>query len=119
MTDLLRPPEHNLSLRICARSFNDVNDGVPGSLCQLRIQRSASHSGLPESDICSSNNTRISSYKLEILYKTTDIVLLICAVLFIISSIASIVLWVYGIHWGEMKSPNWSNPFRLNRNTAN
>jgi hypothetical protein len=36
---------------------------------------------------------------LEIFYKITDIVLVICAVLFTVSSIASIVIWIYGLNW--------------------
>ena len=38
-----------------------------------------------------------SSDSYEIFYKITDIVLIICAVVFIISAIASITLWISGI----------------------
>ena len=41
-------------------------------------------------------------FPLEILFKTTDIVLMICAAVFVISSIASIAIWMYGFPWGNL-----------------
>ena len=41
--------------------------------------------------------TTSSSDAYEILYKITDIVLIICAVIFVISAVVSITLWVVGI----------------------
>ena len=40
------------------------------------------------------NDTRNGGGSLEILYKTTDIVLITCAVVFVVSSIASIIIWL-------------------------
>ena len=58
------------------------------------------------SDLTLENDTkydiRRSWFSLELLYKTTDIVLVICGVIFIGSSIASIVLWMYGFSWGKI-----------------
>ena len=47
-------------------------------------------------------NTRRPWFSLELLYKTTDTVLVICGVIFIGSSIASIVLWMYGFTRGTI-----------------
>ena len=46
-------------------------------------------------------NRRTSWFPLELLFKTTDIVLVICAAVFIISSIVSITIWMYGFPWGN------------------
>ena len=52
------------------------------------------------------HSTTTHDPSLELLFRITDIVLVICAVIFVISSIASIVCWmyglvkVYGLSWG-------------------
>ena len=56
---------------------------------------------VPDSNL--NNDIRKSStspfWSLELLYKITDVILVICALTFIISSIASIILWLYGLPW--------------------
>ena len=44
-----------------------------------------------------SSETPSSFWSLELLYKITDVVLVICAAIFIISSISSIIIWWYGL----------------------
>ena len=43
------------------------------------------------------DTTASFSTSLELLYKITDVVLVICAVVFIVSAVASIILWVCGL----------------------
>ena len=106
MENSLRLPEPHLNMSFRARSCILLEMDDPGSSRRQRIKtfgrtRSISDSGLPNN---TTNNARSNDNKnyLEILYKTTDIVLIICAVVFIISSITSIVLWLYGFTWVDL-----------------
>ena len=46
--------------------------------------------------ICPSSDARNSWFSLELLYNVTDVVLIICAAIVILSCIAHLALWGYG-----------------------
>ena len=76
--------------RICIRLLSDNDGEVYGhsATSQLRSGRHQTIMNIEES---------IDSYcTLEILYKITDIVLILCAAIFIVSAIAYNVLWITG-----------------------
>ena len=56
---------------------------------------------VPDSNLSNGSRKSNSSslWSLELLYKITDLILVISALIFIISSIASIILWLYGLPW--------------------
>ena len=106
MENTLRHPEPHLNMSFRARSCILLEIDDPGSSRRQRIKtfgrtRSISDSGLPNNTTndARSNDNRDNE---EILYKTTDIVLIICGVVFIISSITSVVLWLYGFPWVDL-----------------
>ena len=99
MDNFLRPPQPQLNRRTRGRSCPTINAGESDPLCNLERNRLMSYSG---EQINTSYNTPSSWFSLELFYKITDIVLVICAAVFIISSITSIVLWMYGF-------PIWRN----------
>ena len=104
MENSLRPPEPHLSKRFRAHSCIELDIDDPRSLGEkpgraLKKQRSKSDSILQNT---TSNDTGSDVCSLEILYKITDIVLIICAVLFIISAITSIILRLYGFPWVDL-----------------
>ena len=76
-------------------SLPSNKEGINSS-AKIRKLRSAS---TPNQQGGPRNERTNSFWWLEILYKTTDVVLVICASIFICSSIASIILWLYGIPW--------------------
>ena len=78
-------------LRSRAKTWHTLNVTDLEILSMLRKHRRTSVWDLIEEDTTSFNDTY------EVLYKITDIVLVICAVIFVISAIASITLWIAGI----------------------
>ena len=78
-----------------AYSLPSNTEGLNSS-AKIRKLRSAS---TPNQQLGTRNERKDPFWWLEILYKTTDVVLVICALLFICSSIAAIILWLYGIPW--------------------
>ena len=104
METSLRLPEPNSNGRFRAHSCIALGIEDPDTLERQRCKilgkkRSRSDSSLQNNK---TNDTRSESCSLEILYKTTDTVLIICAALFIISSITSVILWLYGIPWVDL-----------------
>ena len=104
MENSLRPPKPHLNKRLLSRSCSTLEMEDPRTLGEnprktFGKKRSKFVSNLQ-------NHTRIDTRNddcsLEILYKTTDIVLIICAVVFIISSITSVILWLYGCPWVDL-----------------
>lgn len=59
------------------------------------------------------NHTKMSYWSVKLLYRSTDTILVLCALIFIISSISSIILWMYGLNWVKnqsiLKQQNFSN----------
>ena len=89
MTKLLQLPEPGLKGR--AHSWHDINCADLDTRI-LQENRWVSFVNLQSEEIPN------SCFTLEIFYKITDIVLVICAVVFTFSSIASIILWICGLH---------------------
>ena len=94
--------------------MNDIQNSLRLPEPQLRARAKSWHNlnvrELPLTGILKRRNTQWASIldltqeddthlfdNYEIFYKITDIVLIICAVVFIISAIASITLWISGI----------------------
>ena len=95
MAKLLRFPQQELKLG--ANSWHHL-DRVDLDVRTLKEHRWTSFGNLQHQDTI----TSYSSTSLELLYKITDIVLVICAVVFIISSVTSIMLWVCGLIWMDL-----------------
>ena len=93
MENSLRPQEPYLMRRSRGRSCPAIHS--ESTLGHLRRHRSRSVAG--------TYSLQRSSSSLELLYTITDIVLMICGAIFIISSVASIVHWMYGLPWGGME----------------
>ena len=77
--------------RICIRLFpdNDVEVYGDSATSQLRSRRLLTIMNIEES---------IDTYcSLELLYNITDIVLVLCAVIFIVSTLAYSILWIIGM----------------------
>ena len=98
MENSLRPQEPYLKRRSRGRSCHAIQS--ESTLGLLRRTRSRSAAGVL---VNTTYGTQRSSSSLELLYTITDIVLVICGAVFIISSVASIVLWMYGLPWGGME----------------
>ena len=60
----------------------------------LRRWKSVSNANLEQQAKIKTTN---SFWSQELLYKVTDVVLVTCALIFILSSIASIIIWWYGL----------------------
>ena len=99
MDNSLKPPHPDLNRRARGRSCPTFNPGDSDTLCNFGRDRLMFYSA---EQINTTYNTPSSWFSLELLYNITDIVLVICAAVFIISSITSIVLWMYGF-------PIWRN----------
>ena len=97
MDNLLRPPETRVNRRGRSSSSNELNvsDYELELSTSLRRQRSVSYPGEQKNKI---NNATRPWFSLELLYNITDIVLVLCAFIFIISSIAYLAIWFYG-YW--------------------
>ena len=104
MENSLRPPkphqnERSLSYTCIALDIEDPRTLGENPRTTFGKKRSKSVSNLQNH---TRNDTRNDDCSLEILYKTTDIVLITCAVVFVISSITSIILWLYGFPWADL-----------------
>ena len=93
------PTELLLNVQTRCHSCPSKNRKGCNTLESLRGKRSMSV-GVAQTN--AKNNSRSSWFSLEILYTITDIVLVICAAIFIISGVTSIVLWIYGFYYGYM-----------------
>ena len=98
METSLRPPDPHPNKRFRAHSCIALEIEDPRTLGEKSSttfgkKRSKSVSNLQNH---TRNDTRNDVCSLEILYKTTDIVVITCAVVFVISSITSVILWLYG-----------------------
>ena len=89
MQNSLRLPETQFRGR--AKSWHTLNIKDLEISSILQKHRWTSIWDLVEEDTTSSSDAY------EVLYKITDMVLLMCAVVFVISAIASITLWIAGI----------------------
>ena len=106
MENSLRLPEPHLNRSLRASSCITLEIEDPGSLGRQRSitlgrNRSMSDAGL-HNNTTNDERSNDNEDKEEILYKTTDIVLIICAAVFIISSITSVFLWLYGCPWVDL-----------------
>ena len=109
MEDSLRPQEPYSNRRNSVLSCPAFHSADAISLGTLRRQISTSDSAVRSH---TTYNIRIhtipasyneqTTFPLEMLFKTTDIVLVMCSVVFVISSIASIAIWMYGFPWGNL-----------------
>ena len=95
MSKMLQLPQSNLNGG--AHSWHHL-DRVPLEVQTMKEHRATSFPNNLQ-NVYASNSQNTS---LELLYKITDIVLVICALIFIISSVASIMLWVCGLIWMEL-----------------
>ena len=100
MEDSLKPPALPLNVLSRSRSYPAINRKGCKTLKPLSRKRSNSDGGALFNVKYSS---RSSWFSLELLYTITDIVLVICAVVFIVSGVASIVLWIYGLNSYNME----------------
>ena len=112
MEKLLIPEEPRLNRRARAKSWTglDIEDFSSPTIQHnpIFLNRRSSCLGLQD------NTTHDSPREfcpLEIIYKTTDIVLIICALIFIMAAITSVVLWLYGFPWGDLIKKDL--PFKL------
>jgi hypothetical protein len=94
MAKLLNVPRHQLKREAHSWHHLDRIDFDGGT---LQEHRWTSFGNLQHKDTTTSYST-----SLELLYEITDVVLVICAVVFIISSVASIMLWVCGLIWMDL-----------------
>ena len=74
------------------RSELDINSC--GSSLLFEVNRSRTQS-LPSIRL---RNVRQSSFILEYIYRITDIVLIVCGIIFVLSSIAYTSLWMYAVY---------------------
>ena len=87
-----RPPAPRLSARAKSLHTLNVRDlDVSRILTRRSTQLGFFEIFFEEEDETNSPNTD------DVLYKITDIVLVICGIVFIISAIASITLWIIGL----------------------
>ena len=89
MQNSLRHPE--TQFRVRAKSWHTLNIRDLEVSNMLPEHRWASLFDLSGEDMTSSSDAY------EVLYRITDIVLIICAVLFVVSAIVSTTLWIAGI----------------------
>ena len=98
MENSLRPQEPYFRRRSRGRSYPATQSESTLGLLKRTRSRSAE-----DVQVNTTYDTQRSSSSLELLYTITDIVLVICGAVFIISSVTSIVLWMYGLHWRGME----------------
>jgi hypothetical protein len=98
MENSLRPPEPLLNIRARGNSCPAIDTTGCKNLESFRRKRAMSNGAALGDAI---PRPRTSWFSLELLYTITDIVLVICAAVFIISGVASIGLWIYGFEGKE------------------
>ena len=90
------------------RSMDNLNTDNSRASARLRRRQMSEASNTIRND-------RSSWFSLELLYTITDVVLITCGVVVVISCIASIALWLYGLSladWEKIHDKTISNNFQ-------
>ena len=90
MDNFLGPPRH--PSRKLSHSYTNLN--ASGTHVTLRVSNSN-----PEQLNNRRDDTRSSYFSLKFLYKITDVVLVICGAVIVLSCIAHLAICAYGFYW--------------------